>query len=234
MLRYVAIIASTLVMHADEWDLAAQIAAAESRRDANVREVRSLREYVVRNPRWETDAMMHATMVTSADGSKRYEISRTNADGMRKKILIKILDGEVQAAATKQGDGKLNALNYEVRPASPEPVGHQACRTVAIVPRRRTRLTIEGGGCIDMSDMAMVRMEGRTAKRISFLVGRADVVHEFTKVGEFWYSSVSRAAADVKFFGRTELIIKYLDYTITSKTGAVTTANLRPVESSTR
>ena len=227
MLRYFAIVVSTLAVHPIAGaDLAALIAEAESRRDANVREVRSVREYVVRNPRWQTDATMLATMITSADGSKRYEILRTNAEGLRRKILVKILDGEVQAAATKQRDGNLNAVNYEVRPLSPDGPG-QPCRAVALVPRKRTRFTIDGRGCLDMSDMAMVRMEGRTAKRISFLVGRADLVQEFRKIGEFWYSSTNRSTADVKFLGRTELTINYLDYTITSKMGEVTTARLR-------
>lgn len=231
MLQYRAIVASSIAIHAiagaDERDLAALIAAAESRRDANVREVRSVREYVVRNPRWETDAVMTATMITSAEGSKRYEITRTNADGLRRKILEKILDGEVQAAARQDRDGNVNAANYELR-TIPNTQGSQACRTVTLVPRTRTRFTLDGRACVDMSDMAMVRMEGRTAKRISFLVGRADVLQEFRKIGEFWYSSTSRSSADVKFLGRTELIITYLDYTITSRTGAVITADTRP------
>ena len=232
MLRYFAIVASALAIEVsasgDERDLAALIAAAESRRDANVREVRSVREYVVRNPRWQTDAIMHATMITSAGGSKRYEIIRTNADGMRRKILVKILDGEVQAAAKQDRDGNVNATNYELRPVPANTQGAQPCRIVMLVPRTQTRFTLDGHACVDMSDLAMVRMEGRTSKRISFLVGRADVVQEFRKIGEFWYSSESHSTADVRFLGRTELIIKYLNYTITSRTGAVVTANMRP------
>ena len=195
MLRYTAIVASALTIHAiagaDERDLAAQIAAAESRRDANVREVRSVREYVVRNPRWQSDASMHATMITSADGTKRYEIIRTNAEGLRRKILVRILDGEVEAAAKRDRDGNVNATNYELRPMPANTQGSEPCRIVTLVPRTRTRFTLEGQACVDMSDMAMARMQGRTAKRISFLVGRADVVQEFRKIGEFWYSSTA-------------------------------------------
>jgi hypothetical protein len=233
MTRFLAIAASTLAIHlphqirsADKPapELAALIADAETRRDSNILEVRSVREYAVRNPRWQTDAVMQATMITSADGMKRYEIQRTNAEGLRRKILIKILDGEVQAAAKRDRDGNINAVNYELRPISATSGGSQTCRTVELVPRKRTRFTFYGRGCVDMKDMAMVRMEGRTAKRMSFLIGPADVVQEFRKVGDFWYSSTSRSSADVRFLGRTELFIRYLDYTITSKTGAIITA----------
>src|SRR4029079_11086304 len=129
---------------------------------------------------------------------------------------IKILDGEVQAAAKHDRDGNVNPTNYELRPVPANRHGLQQCHTVTLVPKTRTRFTLDGYGCVDTADMAMVRMEGRTTKRISFLVGHADVIQEFRKLGEFWYSPTSRSAADVKFLGRTELIIKYVAYTITS------------------
>jgi hypothetical protein len=222
MSRFVALAATMLAFQlaqvslaTEKPELAALIAQAESRRDSNVREVRSVREYIVRNRRWP-EARMLATMITSADGSKRYEITSTNADGIRKKILTKILDGEVEAAAKKDRDGNINSTNYELRPIPGHTDTGETCRPVELVPRKRTRFIFEGRACVDMNDMAVVRMEGRTAKRISFLVGRADVVQEFRKIGDFWYSSINHSAADVKFVGRTELTIKYLDYTITS------------------
>ena len=115
MTRWVTLAASMIAIHlpqvarpAENPDLAALIADAESRRSANVREVRSVRQYVLRNPRWQTDALMQATMVTSGDGNKRYEINHTNAEGMREKILIRILDGEVEAAAKKDREDDKN------------------------------------------------------------------------------------------------------------------------------
>ena len=163
---------------------------------------------------------MLARMITSAYGSKRYEILNTNADGLRRKILLKILDGEVQAAASKDRDGNVNAANYELRPLHVEGLAERTCRAVEVVPKKRSRFTFEGRGCVDMSDLAMVRMEGRTTKNVSFLVGKAYVVQEFRKIGEFWYSSFNRSSADVMFLGRTELNIDYLDYLITPRTGA--------------
>lgn len=235
MIRFAAIAATLLSLQAspdrgseDTSNLAALIEAAESRRDANVREVRSLREYIVRNTRWKTDATMQVLMITAADRSKRYQILNTDAEGMRRRIFVNILDGEVQAAAKKDRDGNVNARNYELRPILTDTAMGPECRAVQLVPKQKTRFTFEGKGCVDMTDMAIVKMQGRTAKRISLLVGRADVVQEFRKVGDFWYSSSNRSAADVTFLGRTELIINYLSYTITPKVGNVITARWAP------
>jgi hypothetical protein len=205
----------------DNVDLAARIAIAERQRDARIQQVRSTRKYTIRNSHWKSDATMHSIMVTSADGSKRYEVLETDADGIRKKILLRIMDGEVEAAGRSDRDGYLNSVNYELRLLPSEPAGNHNCRPVEVVAKKRTRLTLDGNGCIDMNDIAMVRMEGRTAKSISFWIGRAYVAHDFRKVGEFWYSSKTYSTADVKLLGKTELIIEYLDYTITPKTGAV-------------
>ena len=103
-------------------------------------------------------------------------------------------------------------------------VSGQTCRSVQLVPKKRSKFIFEGSGCVDMTDLAMVRMEGRTTKNISLLVGKAYVIQEFRKVGEFWYSSLNHSTADVTFLGRTELIIEYLDYSIIPKSSALITA----------
>lgn len=205
-------------------DLAALISQAEQRRDAKVHEVVSTRQYTVRNSRWKSNGTMLAKMITSAGGAKRYEVIEMNADGMRRKILLKILEGEVDAAARRQREGNVNAENYEVRNGGP--AENETCRKVELVAKKRSKLTFNGSGCVDLTDMAMVRMEGRTSKNVSFFIGRAYVVQEFRKVGEFWYSSRSRSTADVKFLGPTELAIDYLSYRIVPKAGAVIESSL--------
>jgi hypothetical protein len=210
---------------AADGDLAALVAMAEKRRDAQVQEVRSVRHYTVRNPRWKDEAFMDVRMITAADGTKRFEILRTNAEGLRKTILTRIIEGEVQAAAKRDRDGNVNPKNYELRPLSGSPEKGETCRKVQLVPRTRTRFTFDGHGCVDMNDMAMVRMEGRTTRSLSWLVGRAYVVQEFRKVGDLWYSSLNQSTADVRFLGPTELTIKYLDYSITRKSFAPASGN---------
>jgi len=221
----VTLFAVGLTAWAADIDLAALVAQAESQRDARVLEVRSLRQYIVRNPRWKTDATMDIRMITSADGSKRYELLATNAEGLRKTILMRIIEGEISAAAKNDRDGNVNPKNYELRPMAGSPAAGETCRKVQLVAKNRTRFTFDGHGCVDMNDMAMVRMEGRTTKSMSWLVGRADVMQEFKKVGDLWYSALNQSAADVRFFGRTQLIIKYSDYSIIRKPVITATGN---------
>lgn len=221
----VTLFAVGLTAWAADIDLAALVAQAESQRDARVLEVRSLRQYILRNPRWKTDATMDIRMITSADGSKRYELLATNAEGLRKTILMRIIEGEISAAAKKDRDGNVNPKNYELRPMAGSPAAGETCRKVQLVAKNRTRFTFDGHGCVDMNDMAMVRMEGRTTKSMSWLVGRADVMQEFKKVGDLWYSALNQSAADVRFFGRTQLIIKYSDYSIIRKPVITATGN---------
>ena len=212
-----SLLAVGLTVTAADIDLAALVAQAESRRDARVQEVRSVRQYIVRNPRWPTDASMDIRMITSGDGSKRYELLATNAEGLRKTILTRIIEGEIHAAAKKDRDGNVNEKNYELLLIPGPPAAGETCRKVQLVAKNRTRFTFDGHGCVDMNDMAMVRMEGRTTKSMSWLVGRADVVQEFRKVDDLWYSSLNQSTADVRFLGKTQLIIKYSDYSITRK-----------------
>lgn len=206
-----------IALAATDADLATLIAQAERNRDATVHEVRSVRQYVVRNARWKTDATMDVRMITAADGSKRYEILGTNAEGLRKTILLRILEGEVNAAAKKDRDGNVNGKNYELRPLPDTPSSGSSCRPVQLVAKNRTRFTFDGHGCVDMKELAMVRMEGRTTQRMSFLVGRAYVVQEFKKVDGLWYSALNQSTADVRFLGPTQLTIRYSDYTITRR-----------------
>ncbi len=216
------LLAAAGMASAAEAELAALIAEAERQRDSQVQEVRSLRRYTVRNARWKTDATMDVRMITAWDGSKRYEILGTNAEGLRKTILTRIIEGEVQAAAKKDRDGNMNDRNYELR-LLPDSGGN--CRKVSLLAKNRTRFTFDGHGCVDMKDMAMVRMEGRTTRNMSFLVGRAYVVQEFRKVGGLWYSSLNQSVADVRFLGKTELKIEYLDYSITRRAAGAVSGN---------
>jgi hypothetical protein len=198
---------------------AARVASAESVRDANIREVKSIRRYVLHNPRWKNDAVATVRFTSGSNGRKRYNILDLRAEGLQKQILQRILDGEVETAAKKEEDPLISPRNYEVTPVGYENLNGRRCQIVNLKPRRKTRTLIEGRAWIDVKEAAPVRIEGRTAKSLSFWVGRPYIVLDFRKVGDFWLSAENHSTADVKLLGKTELTIHFLDYSITPKDG---------------
>lgn len=199
-------------------DLAAKVAAADKRRDANILEVRSVRQYRLHNPRWQKDATMTALVTTAANGRKRYEILEMQAEGMQKTVLKRILEGEVEVSSAAE-DGSLSPENYEFTTLGYESCGGRRCLAVQIKPRRKSKVLLEGKAWFDVDEAAPLRVEGRPSKSLGFWVGRPLISQEFRKVGDFWLSSKNTSSADVKIIGRTDLTVRYLDYSVTPKSG---------------
>jgi hypothetical protein len=53
---------------------AVRVASAERARDSNIREVKSIRRYVLHNPRWKNDAVATVLVTSDASGHKKYAI----------------------------------------------------------------------------------------------------------------------------------------------------------------
>ena len=205
-------------------NLALQVEESQQRRDSQVRQVRSLRRYTLHNERWKSDAIMDVLMTWDGHLRKQFEIVSSNVDGYQHRVLLKIVQGEVESAAAEDRDTAVTDQNYSIERIGTGSFNGRTCDMVTLTPKRRNKLLLEGKACIDPRDAAVVMMEGRTPKSLSFWVGRAEVKQEFRKVGEFWVPSYNRSTAPVKLIGTTELTIQFLDYSITPKAGSVLTA----------
>jgi hypothetical protein len=202
-------------------NLAARLASAEKAQDARISEVKSIRRYVLRNPRWKKDATATVLFTYQPDGRKRYEILNMSAEGLQQHVLQRILDGEVEAASKKSEDSSITPDNYQITALGYDTLNGRRCVLVSLTPLRKSRTLLEGRAWIDERDSAPVRIEGRTAKSLSFWVGRPYIAQDFRKVGDFWLSSENHSVADVKIIGKTELEISFIDYAVTPKNGDV-------------
>ncbi len=201
-------------------NLAARVSTAEKARDARIGEVKSIRRYVLRNPHWTKEAVANVLFTYQPDGQMHYEVLSMKAEGSQQRILQRILDGQVETASKKSEDPSISPQNYQMKPIGHETIQGRRCLVVQLTPLRKSKTLIEGRAWIDERESAPVRVEGRTAKSVSFWVGRPYIVQDFRKVGDFWLSSENHSVADVKIFGKTELQISFLDYAITTKDGA--------------
>jgi len=207
----------------------ARVIFAARKRDATVQEVRSIRRYILHNARWSSDPVANVLVSIHPDGRKQYQIIDSTAKGLQKEVFRRILEGEVEASKDP-ADTDLSPANYDFTRAGTRVIDGRECETLELKPKRRTRYLVDGWACVDLKDLAVVHLEGRTAKSVSFWIGKPYVTQTFRKVaGQYWYSSSTRSVADVKFLGQTELRIDYVDYSILPKNGPVLVACGGPV-----
>lgn len=197
-----------------EGSLASRVAEADRRRESQlVGEVRSLRRYTLRNPRWKSDSVMEAEVISEGPSNRQYKIRSMDAAGIQKKVFMRLLDGEVRNTQTNEEKGWITPENYDLKPiAGVESINGRPCRWVQLLPKRKSKFIMEGRACIDVADYALVRLEGRPVKSLSFWVGKPQIVQEFQKHGNFWLYSRLTSIANVRLVGTTELTIDYLEY----------------------
>src|ERR1051326_1818295 len=149
-------------------DLATRVSTAEKARDARIGEVKSIRRYVLRNPRWKTDGVATVLFTYEPDGRKKYEILTMKAEGLQERVLKRILDGEVEASVKKSEDASISPDNYQITPIGYDTIRGRRCILVRLTPLRKSRTLIDGRAWIDEREAAPVRVEGHTAKSLSF------------------------------------------------------------------
>jgi hypothetical protein len=205
----------------DVFQLVAQVNGAEAHREAGITQVVSTRRYVLRNKHWEKDAVMYVRFIARSGKDKKFEILRMeNAEGLQKRVFVRILEGEVEAVrGNSEEDSEITPANYDFNLIGSESLQGRECLVVGLTPKRSTKYLIVGKAWLDPKEKAILRVEGRTARSISFWIGKPNVQHEFRKVEDLWLSASNRTVSDVKLMGRTELTIEYLDYKV-SRTGS--------------
>ena len=202
---------------ADAIQLVAQVQEAESRRESDVHRLVSTRKYVLKNKRWEKDAIMHARVTWEAGTGKQFEVLKTeNAEGLQKRVFEKLIEGEIEASrkSSQGSDTAVTSANYDFAMMGAEMLNGRECLVVHLKPKRGSKYLIDGKAWIDANENAIVRVEGRTSKSVSFWIGKPYIIQDFRKVGDVWVSASNRSTSDVKLLGRTELYVDFVNYQV--------------------
>jgi hypothetical protein len=207
--------ATTLSETSSPTELALAVKHAEDRRDASVQSLVSVRRYTLRNKRWKEDAVMMVRMITEPSTGKRFEIvDAQNVVGLQKRALLKILEGEVDASRKNSDSSEITPDNYDFAVLGMEHVDGRQCLVMQLAPKTKSKLLINGKAWVDVAEQAIIRLEGRTAGNVSFWIGKPYIVQKFKKVDDVWLSAHNQSVSDVRWLGRTELIIEYIDYEV--------------------
>jgi hypothetical protein len=201
-----------------------KVSAAETRREAEVGKIVSVRKYILKNKRWDKDAVMNVRITSQPNSKKQFDIlSMENAEGLQKKVFLKLLEAE--AEGSHDAESALTSDNYDFEVVGNEMWNGRECLVLNLKPKRNSKYLIIGKAWVDTKEHAIIRIDGKTARNVSFWIGKPHVTQEFRKVDDIWVSSANRSVSDVKLMGRTELAIDFVDYEI-SRRRAVASAKV--------
>jgi hypothetical protein len=182
----------------------------------------ALQEYRARrimravNTRFHAQATLEAITELTRDGTFRYEIVREEGSGyVRSKVLHAVLRDEQRL--WQKGDPRrstLSAANYSFRVEQSAVVGEPADEPdaiLAITPRRRDVLLVDGRIIVAAGSGDLRRVEGRLSKNPSFWTSRVEVVRRYARVAGVRVPVQTTSVAHVKIAGRSEFEMTY-DY----------------------
>lgn len=173
-----------------------------------------MRLYVLENDRLKKHAEMLVRTTCSPDGTKHFDIlSERGWKEAANHVFRKMLESEEKLSLPSGKDRtQLSESNYRFRMIDTEELNGRPTYVLEISPKRKDQFLIKGRIWVDANEYALARVEGVPAKRPSFWVRDTNFTQIYDKQGGFWFAKRTQSVNHVLFFGRTEVMIFYLNY----------------------
>lgn len=168
-----------------------------------------VRRYTVRNRHLKRDAVIEALWTYTPGNGERYKvISTQTSSGLVARSIRKLLETQEKNSRLSEDPSRISPDNYSFALDGVKPEAY----ILRLKPKHRSKYLLHGTAAVHKSEHAIIHVEGRTAARLSFWVGEADIVEEFRNYGGFWLPSKNRSTVGIRFVGKTELTIEAGEY----------------------
>lgn len=177
-----------------------------ARNDQGPKAYRALRRMDARNDHFGASAWMDVWTEADASGF-RYQIAAEGGSAyIRRRVFLAALESEEKM--WRDGEPKraqLDPANYvfEDRGAA------EGLATVAIKPKRKDVLLVEGSVFVTEDDADLVRIEGRLSKNPSFWTRRVDIVRRYGRIGGAHVPLEIESVAQVLIAGQSTFRMTY-------------------------
>jgi len=153
-------------------------------------------------------ASLTARTSLDADSGFKYEVLNESGSGMlRSRVLHGVLEAESDAKRRERGEhGALTLANYSFAPGD---VNDAGLLRVAIHPRRKDSLLLEGSILLTNDDADLVQMEGLLVKRPSFWTRKVQIVRTYGRIGGVRVPLTTGSTADILFAGQSTFSMRY-------------------------
>ena len=174
-----------------------------------------LREYRLRNYRFDKDAMVVVEVTYRPDSGKALTVLQQSGSPKLLEILEKLFASEVAASKPASfEDYEISAANYRVRFSGAGVAGGRNCYAIELIPKRKSKFLIKGTAWVDQTSYGLVRLEGVTATSLSIWVGTPHIMQDFGQVNGLWLPSHTGSVSSGFLLGRSELEIQYSNYLV--------------------
>jgi len=210
----------------DESKLFTELLAHNELRNATLLGYTEQRTYEVTDLTGKVRAQESGQMEYRAPDKKTFVTTSESGSGLVRRLALNpLIASEIEAASGKQHhDSSITPANYTFELLGEQQVGPYHCFVVRAIPKRRDKYLFEGKVWIDVEDYAVVRIEGRPAKKLSFWIERADFVRQYQKIDSFWLPQKDMTFVQVRLYGKKALTIDHQNYTVNrsvASTGAL-------------
>jgi negative regulator of sigma E activity len=196
-------------------EIVTRMTAHDLARQSSIEGYAGMRRYVLENQKYHKRAEMLVQVQGDKDGTKHLEV--VSEDGWKaahKHVLHKMLESEMELSRPEmRASARLIPKNYDFALVGTELVADRTAYVLEIRPKRNEHYLFEGRIWVDAEDYALVRAEGKPAKKPSFWTKSIHFVQVYQKCGPVWFPLSTQSVTEARLLGTTDVSIEYFDYT---------------------
>ena len=194
--------------------IVSRMTAHDLARQSSIEGYAGMRRYVLENQKYHKRAEMLVQVQGDKDGTKHLEV--VSEDGWKaahKHVLHKMLESEMEVSRPeKRVSARLIPENYDFALVGTELVAGRTAYVLEVRPKRNEHYLFEGRIWVDAEDYALVRAEGKPAKKPSFWTKSIHFVQIYQKCGPVWFPVSTQSVTEARLVGTTDVSIEYFDY----------------------
>jgi outer membrane lipoprotein-sorting protein len=195
-------------------EIVTRMTAHDLARQSSIEGYAGMRRYVLENQNFHKRAEMLVQVQGDKDGTKHFEVvSEDGWQAAHKHVLHKMLESETETSRPERRAGaRLNSENYEFSLIGTALAAGRTAYALEVRPKRSEKYLFEGRIWVDAEDYALVRAEGKPAKRPSFWTKSIHFVQVYQKCGPVWFPLSTQSVTEAHLFGTTDVSIEYFGY----------------------
>jgi hypothetical protein len=175
--------------------------------DPTPTQFRALRHLEARNEKFEKSARMDVWTEADANGFRYTIVCEDGSDYIRSKVFHASLDAERDMWSTGSPDqGAVTPANYVFEDRGAQPDG---LASIAMKPRRKGLLLVDGAIYLNPDDGELVRIEGQLTKTPSFWTRRVEIVRWYQRIAGFRMPTALESVANVRVAGVSTFRMTY-------------------------